>query len=405
LDARLAGDFGPVRALARDKMISNESTESRLTPGPIIQPGPLSETAASKISSHQIEEASAPSAGESAGADADVRLSYKFQRLREKLREAISSGELSGRLPGERRLARKFRVNAKTLSKALTDLAAEGLLDRSIGRGTFVKGTAETSAAAPQQKWLIICEPEQARSAVVARLLAANPDAQCSIGMPPQRPSFLNPFKGVVIFSPAVPDAFIRDLVVRNISVVVAGRQPSTFSTHTVLIDRSHGAATVARDLFLAGHVRVAVVEEQGCSELTTAVRQTARRYSPQASIEPIFATDVPAAIEQGATAIVCDSFDAASNVQTTLDHLRLQIPRQVSLAAIGSGNEECQCSGYYVSPEQFSDAILEILRDNTAKRSISLFLAGKPIDRGTTGPTEAMIDPGSRMRYTSVSA
>src|SRR6266566_7947725 len=75
-------------------------------------------------------------------------LSYKFQRLREKLRAAVASGELSGKLPGERALARRFHVNAKTLSKALTDLAAEGLLDRSIGRGTYVKTEAPTGAAA-----------------------------------------------------------------------------------------------------------------------------------------------------------------------------------------------------------------------------------------------------------------
>src|SRR5690349_24926652 len=77
----------------------------------------------------------------------DSKLSYKFQRLREKLRAAIASGELSGKLPGERQLARRFHVNAKTLSKALTDLAAEGLLDRSIGRGTFVKGEGATASA------------------------------------------------------------------------------------------------------------------------------------------------------------------------------------------------------------------------------------------------------------------
>src|SRR6202167_2540549 len=69
-------------------------------------------------------------------------LSYKFQRLREKIRQAVAKGELAGKLPGERALAKRFHVNAKTLSKALTDLAAEGLLDRSIGRGTFVKGSA-----------------------------------------------------------------------------------------------------------------------------------------------------------------------------------------------------------------------------------------------------------------------
>src|ERR1051325_7279527 len=67
------------------------------------------------------------------------RLSYKFQRLRERLRDAVRNGELAGKLPGERELARRFKANPKTLSKALTDLAAEGLLERSIGRGTYVR--------------------------------------------------------------------------------------------------------------------------------------------------------------------------------------------------------------------------------------------------------------------------
>src|SRR5215470_9802181 len=103
-------------------------------------------------------------------------LSYKFQRLRERLRSAVASGELTGRLPGERHLARRFQVNAKTLSKALTDLAAEGLLDRKIGRGTFVKGSAV--APAPQstdsERWLVLCDPDQVSSVLVEQLRQLN---------------------------------------------------------------------------------------------------------------------------------------------------------------------------------------------------------------------------------------
>jgi DNA-binding transcriptional regulator YhcF (GntR family) len=337
--------------------------------------------------------------------DASIRLSYKFQRLREKLREAISAGELSGRLPGERKLARKFRVNAKTLSKALTDLAAEGLLDRSIGRGTFVKGSSEPVTSAIAEKWLIICDEDQSRSAIVQNLLAANPDAQCSIGMPPQRPSFLNPFKAVVIFCRDIPEAFIRDLVVRNIAVVIADRQPGTYSTHAVLIDRSHGASVIARDLMLDGHRHLGVVEERGNTELTTAVRNTARRYAPDATIETLDLDQAQAAIEHGVTAIICDSFDAADALRARFDELHLEIPRRISLAAIGSGNGDCRCSGYFVPPNQFSQTVVEILRDNTAKRPVTLFLPGKSIDCGTTGPTEGMIDPAGRLRYAPVSA
>src|SRR3954463_6352382 len=105
-----------------------------------------------------------------------TRLSYKFQRLREKLRDAVASGELSGKLPGERALARRFNVNAKTLSKALTDLAAEGLLDRSIGRGTYVKGSEPE--AVTTGRWLVLCDPGMSDSLVVQKLRAANSEME-----------------------------------------------------------------------------------------------------------------------------------------------------------------------------------------------------------------------------------
>src|SRR5712672_2769755 len=85
-------------------------------------------------------------------------MSYKFQRLREKIRQAIETGELQGKLPGERALAHRFHVNAKTLSKALTDLAAEGVLDRSIGRGTYVKGQAPATTSL--KRWLVLCDAD-----------------------------------------------------------------------------------------------------------------------------------------------------------------------------------------------------------------------------------------------------
>src|SRR5882757_7211827 len=100
--------------------------------------------------------------------------SYKFQRLRERIREAVAKGELSGKLPGERALAKRFHVNAKTLSKALTDLAAEGVLDRSIGRGTFVKGHAPANAVA--KRWLIVCDPDQTAWDLIQLIRAAHPE-------------------------------------------------------------------------------------------------------------------------------------------------------------------------------------------------------------------------------------
>src|SRR6185437_7469581 len=112
-------------------------------------------------------------------ANARVRqseMSYKFQRLREKLRQAIDTGELKGKLPGERALAKRFHVNAKTLSKALTDLAAEGLLDRSIGRGTFVKGSAPLQME--RGRWLLLCDSREEDQVLIDAFRGANMDLQ-----------------------------------------------------------------------------------------------------------------------------------------------------------------------------------------------------------------------------------
>src|SRR5829696_8584347 len=125
-------------------------------------------------------------------------LSYKFQRLREKLRHAIASGELQGKLPGERALAKRFHVNAKTLSKALTDLAAEGVLDRSIGRGTYVKGTGPAQGG-NGKRWLLLCDDGDADAqALLEQLRTANPDTQATCDGFQMRPSFLNAFSAVI---------------------------------------------------------------------------------------------------------------------------------------------------------------------------------------------------------------
>src|SRR5712671_917455 len=133
-----------------------------------------------------------PPAARAADAQRPPGLSYKFQRLRERLRSAVVSGELSGKLPGERALARRFHVNAKTLSKALTDLAAEGVLDRSIGRGTYVKGHAPAPISA--KRWLVVCEEHQADWEVVQHIRAAHPELDVATDISRLRPSYLNQF-------------------------------------------------------------------------------------------------------------------------------------------------------------------------------------------------------------------
>src|SRR3954470_9366079 len=192
---------------------TSPTAQTRLTPSSGTTPPPIGLSAASVPISVSSASAAAVPAGE-------ARLSYKFQRLRERLREAIASGELHGKLPGERQLAKKFRVNAKTLSKALTDLAAEGLLDRSIGRGTFVKGAVAVEAAesTPKSKWLIFADQEAFESPLIAAIKLTNPDVQVIHDTSALRPSFLNQFTAVIDMASQAHEAFLRDMIVRNLT-------------------------------------------------------------------------------------------------------------------------------------------------------------------------------------------
>jgi len=324
--------------------------------------------------------------GDSQERGQDVRLSYKFQRLRERLRQAIASGELSGKLPGERQLSRRFRVNAKTLSKALTDLAAEGLLERSIGRGTFVRGQ-QAATPASDEKWLIICDADHIHSPVVQAISQSNPAAQIATDVSSMRPSFINQFKAVIDFGTSTADSFLRDLIVRNISLVAVGREPRTYSSHAVLIDRALGASLLARDMMLGGHSKFFAIEKLGETVIADAIRRAAARYGTEAIADTGEPKDVGAALEHGMTAFICGSRPLAVQTREQLERLGAQIPSPISLGAVGSGWGEYPCSGYFVHAAQKADTIIQLLRDKNAHRPVTMWLTGQFIDGGTIAP------------------
>lgn len=316
-------------------------------------------------------------------------MSYKFQRLREKLRQAIRSGEFNGKLPGERMLAKRFAVNAKTLSKALTDLAAEGLLDRSIGRGTYVKGSAP--AAQAQGRWLVLVDADDASNPMVERFRAVNPQLDVATDVRRMRPSFLNGFSAVIDLATNTPESFLRDLVVRNVPVVAVGREPKSFSMHAVLPDLVLGVSRLARDLMLAGHRRIAAVEPSGSTLIAHTVRQSASRYAPEATIDACSPEDVDALVHEGMTAIVCDSARSATRVRATLERRGIRVPGDVSVAAVGydCDHADAPCSGYFVDAEQIVQTAVGLLREPPS-RPATLWLAGDFADAGTVGASSS---------------
>ncbi len=75
-------------------------------------------------------------------------LAPKYQQVYEALRQEIESGALGpgARVPSEADLGRRFGASRITVGRAVRDLQMQGLVERRIGAGTFVRRRAVPSA-------------------------------------------------------------------------------------------------------------------------------------------------------------------------------------------------------------------------------------------------------------------
>ncbi len=322
-------------------------------------------------------------------------LNYKFQRMRERLREAVASGELAGKLPGERILAARYNVNAKTLSKALTDLAAEGLLERTIGRGTFVKGTRPADQPACV-KWLIVCDADRVDSSFVRCVLDLCPDGVVLSDLNATRPSYVAKFDAVIDYCTQTPDAFLKDLVVRSVPVVSVNREPGVYSVNAVGVDRPLGASSLARDLILGGHRRLAVIQTLAGSTVARAAEQTAVRYAADAIVKSWPLDQVMQAIEGGATALICDTTMAGKQVKQTLEAAGVKVGQDISLAAIGCANETYPVSGYLSRSADVARAVLDVLNAGPTIRPMSIWIAPHWVDNATMRSLPRLVQEGA---------
>lgn len=311
-------------------------------------------------------------------------LSYKFQRLREDVREAIASGELQGKLPGERLLAKRFRVNAKTLSKALTDLASEGVLQRSIGRGTYVAGQMPSDDI--PSRWLILAEAVGSAGELVTELLKLNPESRCATADEMLRPSDLAHYSAVINCSEQTSEAVYRDLLLRGIPIIETLRPSRTYSTHGVLLDRSLAAFNLGRDLLLAGHTRLATVDARNSTTLFDATHWAIARYGASATVHAASLEHIHEVIAQGVTAILCDGAPAAARVRLAVEDSRplLSFHDHISVVAVGMMTPTLPCSGYYLDPKRQASVVAETIRTLQPHRLSVLWLNGVFIDHGT---------------------
>jgi DNA-binding transcriptional regulator YhcF (GntR family) len=311
-----------------------------------------------------------------------TRLSYKFQRLRERLRLAITSGEIAGKLPGERVLAKRFKVNAKTLSKALTDLAAEGLLDRSIGLGTFVRGAPATKQ---KHRCLVLRDADDKFADVAALLGCDDLEVHLHDHLHELPPSALSPHRSVIVLSKHVSEKALRDLVVRGKTVVTVERRIKPYITHGVMIDRAGDLCDLARAMIRGGHRKLMIVDDDQYTEVVADVK--AAIAPEQAYVRSGSLSDVLAAIGDGVTALLCTRSNTANRAMETCNSFGFAVPQRVSIAAVGRQSEFASITGRYTPPQRVGEAVQQLLREANPHRPITLWLGGDFIDRGTIAP------------------
>ncbi|HQY89678.1 MAG TPA: GntR family transcriptional regulator, partial [Tepidisphaeraceae bacterium] len=315
------------------------------------------------------------------------RLSYKFQRLRERLREAIETGVLSGKLPGERVLARQFRVNAKTLSKALTDLAAEGLLERTIGRGTFVKGQTEPTKSKSLGKWLVLASNDRMNDPLLAALETIGAEIQVVTDLSGLRPSFLVGFNAVVDAHGVLPESMLRDLLLRSLRVALVDSTPKTYSASSVLIDRVLCASKLAQSLLRDGHTKIGVIEAGDKGEVFEAVASTIRRLAPEATVEQVKAESVITSYNAGVTGFICENFVTANEAIGALRRNGVEVPKGASVVGMGLELANSKASGYAVKAAEVAEGVRMLLNDAPSHRPTPLWLVGAYVEHGTIGP------------------
>lgn len=319
-----------------------------------------------------------------------VRLSYKFQRLRERIRLAIDNGELHGKLPGERQLARKFKVNAKTLSKALTDLAAEGVLERNIGLGTFVRGTA-TVTPLQADRLLVLADAGSADAALLDHLSDVYEDVHVVTDPAALRPSLLQPHKRVLLLSTTLPETRLRGLIVRGMQIVRVGGETDSYSTHAVQVDRELAVARCVRQLAVAGRRHVLVIEPKGLAPggprdwLLSAARTAAEAVSIGLSETfGVQAGTTDDLVSAPFDAVICAAADA-EDVLTRARRLGLTVPADLTVLGVGERNGPAACPGYYVATARLQEAVNHLFTETAGHKPVTLFLAPEYADESTT--------------------
>ncbi len=343
---------------------------------------------------------------------------YKYQRLRDRLRHAVRSGELAGKLPGERELARRYDANAKTINKALCDLAGEGLLIRHVGRGTFVSDGANPVGASRRKllTYAWIGGPQETTTATSStifphlesrlrsrghRLVTLTvidlpngeiPDSAISPGQ-------LRAWDGVAIAIRA-SDSLIADLQRRHLPTVLVENSHGRIRTNCVLPDYSHGAFELTQHLIRLGHQQVGlltgidVMPAAGSAEFgyRAAMQRHGLAPLPCSVVGKHFNWEQLLNDAARPTGLICIGATVSQRAHAACLAAQLRVPADISICSVHETSRierhDVFSTTYQVRAEDVAHWVGELLSSASPGQSPrSVIVPGQLIDRGSTAP------------------
>ncbi|MBN9391055.1 MAG: GntR family transcriptional regulator [Chloroflexi bacterium] len=232
--------------------------------------------------------------------EARVNAQINSNKLISYFREVILDGVFieGSKLPGEQELAEQYNISRGTVRQALDVLAAEGLIERTRGKGTFVrplslgirrenknakkriglvfssspdeqftnnilKGVEQATRARGYQFKITYCDESQEQQARdIASFVNDNVAGIISI-----------PVSGVTF------DPSIAKLKQDGVPVVLVDRYLSDLNLDHVVSDNFTGSYRITEHLILQGYERIGFVHAINCWLLTTSTRDRWRGY------------------------------------------------------------------------------------------------------------------------------
>lgn len=350
---------------------------------------------------------------------------YKYQRLREHLRDAIARGELQGKLPGERVLAQRYQVNAKTINKALSDLASDGLLVRYIGRGTFVKPPGQAApGVTASSRTFAWAGPWNGPAGTTTSLFHEAAERFRTHGYRLERvlfprdtgpvvsethfpPRLLRRIAGLALFDAQPSDDLLAVLNRRHIPLVLTSNRHPRVRTGAVLPDYAHGVFELTGHLIQLGHRRIQLIVGEdllpGAESAEGGYVAAMRRYGlgprPTLVIRPGFDGLDILPMTQGPTALLCVGGRVARDAIQHLQRHGLNVPEQISVATLtessAPGLPRPDMTLYEVSTERLVHWTAELLLDAQAgQRPRVAIVPGSLRAGGTTASPADEDDP-----------